>query len=148
MARATFYTHVREPEQFACRLTQKAYCTGSRVLLWLADEPALQHFDALLWSFSASSFVPHIVWLPETPQPAIEQGVALACGPSLPAVDADTVVLNLADVYWCEAPQQPQRVLELVSDDLDGLAAARLRFRAYQAAGFSIEHHSRQHKSN
>lgn len=148
MARTTFYTHVREPERFACRLTQKAYCSGERVLVWLADEMRLQRFDALLWSFTASSFVPHVAWLPETPQPTTEQGVALACGASLPSVSADTVVLNLADVYWCDAPQVPQRVLELVSDDLDELAAARERFRAYRNASFDIEHHSRQGKSD
>lgn len=146
MARTTFYTAVSNPEQFACRLAQKAYSAGERVVVWLADDALLQRFDALLWSFAASSFVPHVTWLPENPQPTVEQGVALACGTSLPTVSAETVVLNLADVYWCDAPQQPQRVLELVRDDLDELAAARERFRAYRDAGFAIEHHNRQGK--
>jgi DNA polymerase III subunit chi len=51
------------------------------------------------------------------------------------------VVINLADVYWCDAPIIPDRVLELVSTDLDEIAAARQRFRTYRDAGFVIEHH-------
>ena len=147
MATVTFYTHVAAVMPFACRLVQKAWASGSRVLVWLEDESARQSFDALLWSFEAASFVPHTVWLPEeTTQPPIGAGVALACGTALPPLAADTVVLNLADVYWCDAPQPPLRVLEIIGDDLDELAAARNRFRAYKQAGFAVQHHNRTGK--
>lgn len=146
MAKTTFYTHVADVPLFACRLAQKAWASGSRVLVWLPDMSALQRFDTLLWSFEAASFVPHSIWLSGGTQAAARAGVVLACGDRLPEIAADTVVLNLADVYWCDAPDPPLRVLEIISDDVDELAAARARFRAYQQAGFAIEHHSRQGK--
>ncbi|MDF7676625.1 DNA polymerase III subunit chi [Neisseriaceae bacterium ESL0693] len=141
MAKITFYTHVADPLRFACQLTQKAYTQKARILVWLADAATAAQFDALLWSFDSVSFVPHQFWSPNTPQPDQQQGVLLATGDHLPMVAAETVVLNLADVYWCDAPQQPQRILELVGNDTDSIVAARQRFRAYRDAGFILEHH-------
>lgn len=146
MAKTTFYTHVTDVPPFACRLAQKAWFSGSRVLIWLDNETALQHFDALLWLFEPTSFVPHSVWRGTGAQPCQAQGVVLACGDRLPETASDTVVLNLAEVYWCAAPVPPQRVLEIIGTDVDELAAARARFRAYQQAGFAVEHHSREGK--
>lgn len=147
MAIVTFYTHVAAVTPFACRLAQKAWASGSRVVVWLEDESARQSFDALLWSFEAASFVPHLPWLPEQQaQPKISAGVALACGAVLPSLAAGTVVLNLADAYWCDAPVPPARVLEIIGDDLDDLAAARTRLRAYREAGFAVSHYDRTGK--
>lgn len=145
MSTVTFYTHVADQRLFACRLAQKAYWAGSRVLVWLPDSISMQKFDALLWSFDAKSFVPHLCWH-QGKQPQQAEGVVLAALEPLPELEADTVVLNLADVYWCDAPTPPVRVLEIIGDDVDELAAARERFRAYRQAGFQIEHHSRQGK--
>lgn len=146
MAAASFYTHVADVPLFACKLVHKAYASGSRVLVWLADEDAMARFDALLWSFEATAFVPHHIWR-DGRQPAAEQGVLLACGRQLPAVTADTVVLNLSDAHWCALQPPPQRVLEIVADDVEQLAAARQRFAAYRSAGFDIQHHSRAGKN-
>lgn len=144
MITTTFYTQVAEPLRFACQLTQKAYTQQARVLVWLADAEAEVRFDALLWSFDPVSFVPHQRWLTQTPQPA-QQGVLLGSGDVLPRVSTETVVLNLADVYWCDAPQRPQRILELVGQDIDSIVAARQRFRIYREAGFTLEHHDMSH---
>lgn len=146
MATTTFYTHVADVSLFACRLARKAWSSGSRVLLWLADEGELNRLDTLLWTYEATAFVPHRIWHPGAPQPAPDAGVLLACGAALPTVAADTVVLNLADAYWCDAPQPPARVLEIIGNNLDDLAAARTRFRAYREAGFAVTHHSREGK--
>ncbi|WP_239324368.1 DNA polymerase III subunit chi [Snodgrassella gandavensis] len=141
MATTTFYTHITDPVSFTCRLTQKVYKSGASVLIWLEDESSMSRFDHALWSFQATSFIPHEIWSPQQPQPITGQLVLLAYGTDLPAIQKDWVVINLADVYWCDAPQLPERVLELVSTDLDEIAAARQRFRTYRDAGFIIEHH-------
>lgn len=142
MPTTTFYTHVADVPVFACRLAHKAWSSGSRVLLWLEDEAELNRMDALLWTYEASAFVPHRVWQTGTAQPDKSE-VALACGDIPVAAAADTVVLNLADAYWCDTPQPPARVLEIIGNNLDELAAARNRFRAYREAGFTVEHHNR-----
>lgn len=141
MATTTFYTHLNDLTGFACRLTQKVYKSGQNVLVWLTDEEHLHQFDQTLWSFEASSFVPHEICLSGQPLPSIPHRVLLACGIKLPSINADIVVINLADIYWCNAPQPPQRILELVSADVDDLALARQRFRTYRKAGYTIEHH-------
>jgi DNA polymerase III subunit chi len=141
MAITTFYTHITDPVSFACRLTQKVYKSGASVLIWLENESRVNQFDHALWSFQATSFIPHEIWSPQQPQPLTAQSVLLAYGSDLPTIQKDCVVINLADVYWCDAPIIPDRVLELVSTDLDEIAAARQRFRTYRDAGFVIEHH-------
>ncbi|PIT51907.1 hypothetical protein BHC44_09895 [Snodgrassella alvi] len=141
MATTTFYTHITDPVSFTCRLTQKVYKSGASVLIWLEDESSMSRFDQALWSFQATSFIPHEIWSPQQPQLIAGQLVLLAYGTDLPTIQKDWVVINLADVYWCDAPQIPERVLELVSTDLDEIAAARQRFRTYRDAGFIIEHH-------
>ncbi|MCO6507567.1 MAG: DNA polymerase III subunit chi [Snodgrassella sp.] len=141
MATITFYTHITDPVSFTCRLTQKVYKSGASVLIWLEDESRVNQLDHALWSFQATSFIPHEIWSPQQPQPVTEPLVLLAYGSDLPTMLKDYVVINLANVYWCDAPHIPERVLELVSTDLDDIAAARQRFRTYRNAGFVIEHH-------
>ena len=45
--------------QLACRVTEKAYLAGLRVLVWWRAEGELGRFDELLWTFADRSFVPH-----------------------------------------------------------------------------------------
>jgi DNA polymerase III subunit chi len=146
MATTTFYTHLTDLISFACRLTQKVYRTGQKVLVWLPDDESVQQFDQALWSFSPNSFIPHEIWLSSQDELADLPIVLLACGSELPKVSENSIIINLADIFWCDAPQPPQRVLELVSADLDSLAAARQRFRTYQKAGYIIEHHDMRKK--
>ncbi|ORF41439.1 DNA polymerase III subunit chi [Snodgrassella alvi] len=140
MATTTFYTHITDPVSFTCRLTQKVFKSGSNILIWCDDVSRVNQLDHALWSFQPASFIPHEIWSPQHVQPIGLQAVLLAYGEDLPVIEKDYVVINLADAYWCNAPRKPERVLELVSNDLDEIAAARQRFRTYRGAGFKVEH--------
>ena len=140
MATTTFYTHITDPVSFTCRLTQKVFKSGSNILIWCDDVSRVNQLDHALWSFQPASFIPHEIWSPQQVQPIGLQSVLLAYGEDLPVIEKDYVVINLADAYWCNAPRKPERVLELVSNDLDEIAAARQRFRTYRSAGFKVEH--------
>jgi len=63
MTRVDFYIlaeHSRENRySLACRLADKAYQKGHRVLLHTASEEEARHLDRLLWTFRQGSFVPH-----------------------------------------------------------------------------------------
>ena len=50
----------------ACRLAEKAYEQGLRVVVRTASPGETAEFDELLWTFADGSFVPHVVW-PERP---------------------------------------------------------------------------------
>lgn len=140
MPQATFYTHVSDPAEFVLRLSRKAVTGGQPVLLWAEDEEQLQRLDADLWRLPPEGFLPHEIWQPDAALPH-DVPLLLACGHTLPQLAGDWVVLNLSAQFWCDAPQPPARVLEIVAADVDSLADARERFRAYRAAGFAIEHH-------
>ncbi|MBH5328600.1 DNA polymerase III subunit chi [Eikenella sp. S3360] len=146
MPTVTFYTHVADLEQFACRLSKRAVEAGCRVLVWSDSAEQTEALDKLLWSFEPESFLPHEIWLPDMPMPP-EPAVLLADGSELPAIAADWVVLNLSAAVWSRAPQVPARILEIVGSSEPQLAAARLRFSAYRQSGGRLEYHKMQGKA-
>ncbi len=129
MSRVDFYilpeagANIRE--RFACRLVEKAYHNGHRVLVLVADERQSERLDALLWTFRQGSFVPHAPLPDRDGEP-----VAVATDET----SDDEVLINLTD-------QQPQswhqrhRVAEIVDQRQPVLQASRQRFRAYKEAG-------------
>jgi DNA polymerase III subunit chi len=46
----------------AANLVNALYLAGHRVVAWLAEPGKAAVFDAYLWTFSQSSFVPHSLW--------------------------------------------------------------------------------------
>ena len=97
--RADFYVLAQPaPEarlRLACRVAEKAYLAGQSVVVWHGDRAELERFDALLWTFADTSFVPH-EWLGD----AGEAPVRLSADEA-PA-GAVGVLINLAT-----APQPP-----------------------------------------
>lgn len=141
MPKATFYTHVAQPAVFACRLAARVIRDGGRVLVWSDSAGTISHLDRDLWQQDAESFVPHEIWQTNEAAPS-ETPVLLASGHTLPALAEGMTVLNLSPDFWSDAPQPPERVLEIVGSSLEDLAEARERFRAYRQNGFHIEHHN------
>lgn len=63
MTQVDFYilaaqTH-EERALFACRLAEKAFARGNRVLLQTDDEASARALDDLLWTFRDDAFIPH-----------------------------------------------------------------------------------------
>lgn len=146
MPKATFYTHVAQPAVFACRLAARAIRDDGRVLVWSDSADTISRLDRDLWQQDAESFIPHEIWQTDETMPS-ETPVLLATGNTLPTLDADITVLNLSPDFWSDAPQPPERVLEIVGNSLEDLAEARERFRAYRQSGFDIEHHKMEGKA-
>lgn len=146
MPQATFYTHVADTASFIRRLSTRAVEAGARVLVWVQSDGEIGRISLDLWSNPPESFRAHEIWQNGTAYP---DGVSLvlAAGTEPPEIPAGIVVLNLSEDFWCDAPVVPARVLEIVGTDLDELAAARERFRAYKQKGFQIEHHDMKGKA-
>lgn len=146
MSEATFYTHVGDAVAFTLRLTRRALAAGDRVLIWAVDEEALSQLDYDFWASPPEGFLPHQSWNRSQPYPQDER-LVLAAG-QLPARFSEPVtVLNLSPALWSEVVDLNSRVLEIVSADLDDLAEARNRFRAYRQQGFDIVHHNMSGKA-
>lgn len=121
------------PELFACRLAQKAYRLGERILLHASSEQQAAELDSLLWTFDDGSFVPH----GRIGSPAMDttlSPVAIGNG-SLPDWPC-TLLVNVGDL----APQNLEnvpRVAEIIANREQAKAAGRARYRAWQNHGIT-----------
>jgi DNA polymerase-3 subunit chi len=120
-------------ENYACRITEKAYQLGHHVYLHSESEIQSKRLDELLWSFRPGSFIPHALDT-ESGQEAVTIGHAHE-----PMENTD-VLINLAN----EAPvffSRFERVAEIVDGSAKNKEAARQRFRFYRDRGYELNHH-------
>lgn len=139
--RIDFYT-LSEPDRrarlvAACRLAEKAYDQGLRVVVRTGSAAETAELDELLWTFADRSFVPHGVW-PTDPETAGATPVLVGSS-ALPPTHRD-VLINLG----ADAPADFSayaRVCEVVGGDEEAKKAARHRWRTYRDAGCAPEAH-------
>jgi len=108
-----------------------------KVLVWLTNPMQQDHFDQLLWIFSAGSFVPHCQ-IGETEQMIRFTPIVLTT--ELPKNHNYDVLINL------NAEKPPdlglfKRVIEIAGITPEDKIAARERYRFYQNAGYPLQHH-------
>ncbi len=137
MTRIDFYIspHPGTRETLTCRLAEKAYRHGHRILIHCPDEATIQHLDDLLWSYRQGSFLPHE---PLRPGSEPEAPILLTTDPGEHTAD---VLINLAD----EVPQgfsRHLRILEIIDDDPHTKAAGRRRFKYYRERGYPLQTHT------
>lgn len=127
-------------ERFACRLAEKAYKSGHRVLLVAADPAQAARLDELMWTFRQGSFIPHALVEERDIEPV---AIAVPGGAPLPENGADEVLVNLTDAdleHWERWP----RVAEILDRRDPVVRAGRQRFRAYRDAGVAPHTHELQ----
>lgn len=138
--RVEFHTGLTDPLDFACRLLRKAQRGGHRLLVTAFAE-RLAVLDEQLWTFEQLAFVPHVrlpcrdsAMLARTPIWLVQsQQDAQTAGRPMPPI-----LVNLG----APAPQDMaclDRLIEIVGIDADEAQAARARWRAYKAAGHTVE---------
>ena len=121
--------------QVCCRVIEKAWSQGRRVLVHCASATEAKEMDRLLWVFRDQSFVPH--GLLGATDPALTP-VLIAHGGE--AGDEHDVLVNLA-------PEVPvffsrfERVAEPVDADPAARAASRARFKFYRDRGYQPTAH-------
>ena len=135
MTQVDFYFNVEDKLRTACMVSAKAYARGLRVLAYCADPEAGQKFSRMLWTSSATGFVPHCTaddrLVAVTPVIIDHDG-------SNPA--HDDVLVNLR----AELPSffsRFKRLVEIVSIDEEDCRQARERFKFYRDRGYEILRH-------
>ena len=135
MTQIDFYIHVEDKARTACRLAAKAFAQDLRMTVLCPDADTAVRMDRLLWTFSATGFVPHCLaedaLAPVTP-------VVLDCEATEPG--HDQVLLNLRP-EWPPLFSRFQRLIEIVSRDDDDRRFARERYRFYRDRGYEIRSH-------
>lgn len=134
MTRIDFHTNVGNSLMYACRLVRKAYQAGEQAVV-LAEPARLRAFDEMLWTFSPLDFVPH----------CMADNTLAGVTPIVLATDLERaphhrVLLNLG----AAVPQQFarfERLLEVIGDTPDELAAGRDRYRFYRDRGYALNNY-------
>jgi len=137
--RVTFYvltgTSDRARLVYACRLVEKAYLHDHRVRVHCDSPDEARGLDALLWTFSDRSFVPHELALPGS-RP--DSPVVISAGDD-EALPADLLVNLGREVPASYA--RYGRVVEVLDGDAESRRAGRERFRSYRGQGIEPETH-------
>lgn len=134
MTRIDFHSNVGDSLLYACRLIRKAYQAGQPTIV-LAEPERLRAFDEQLWTFSPLDFVPHCM-----------AGTSLAAQtPIVLASDLDDVphyqvLLNLGASVPAQFARF-ERLLEVVGNAHNELAAGRERYRFYRDRGYALNNY-------
>ncbi len=119
----------------ACRLCEKIYHQGRRVLIHTGSAEETRHMDRLLWTFRQPSFVPH--------------GAASAFDPATTPVliadsddvgDENDVLINL-NLTVPSFFSRFDRVAEIIDQEPQVIDAGRERFRFYRDRGYPLQKH-------
>ena len=134
-----FHFNVDHPVMHACRVVRKAVGSHRTVLVFSRDAQRLARLDSALWTFSALDFLPHVyadseladrtpVWLSMTAPYDRDRNVLLLLDDEV-APDFER---------WFE---RFERVIEIVSNEAEDRARARVRFKLYRDRGFAPHSH-------
>jgi DNA polymerase-3 subunit chi len=138
MARIDFAFGATERITQACQTSLRQYLAGQPLLVYCTDPARLKSFDLKLWAVDEAAFVPHVAahdpLAAQTPIWLVSADLleALARAP------ATAWVLNL-DEHCPPGIENATRVLEIVSEEDADKAAARERWRLYQAGGHDVK---------
>ena len=134
MTRIDFHTNVGDALLYACRLARKAYQAGQPLVV-VGDPGRLRVFDERLWTFSPLDFLPHCMADSEL---ATRTPIVLAT--DLAHAPHHQILLNLAPAV---PPQfaRFERLLEIVGNGEDELAAGRERYRFYRDRGYPLNNY-------
>jgi DNA polymerase-3 subunit chi len=154
MARIDFHSNVSDKLEYACRLTRKIWSAtpvgqAVRNIVMVGEKADLKRLDELLWTFSATDFLPHCFIddeaAPETP-------IVLTDDFASPALDN----IPHADVMIHLGMRMPQdvaalvarfpRIVEVVTVNEAERLAGRDRYKAYRDLGHEL-HNFDQSKS-
>ena len=135
MTRIDFYFNAADKLQVACRLAGKAAAQGKRLLIYAPQPEAAQRIDRLLWTWPATSFVPHCAVHDAL---AAHTPVLIAGAPE--SLAAGEVVRN-HDAATPPAFERFERLLEIVALEDEDRRAARERYRFYRERGYRIADH-------
>lgn len=124
---------------FVCRLTQTVMTKSEHSLVIVDDQTdRLKALDEQLWSFDATSFIPHTLISGEQVT-ADKLSAPVTLLSSLPS-NFDGVILNLAPTALplSKNGTLPDRVLEIITPDEVSKQQGRDKYRAYRDLGFEL----------
>lgn len=127
MTRIDFHTNVPDKIAYACRLARKAWLANNQVVVLTQDAEQLKALNGAMWALSDTDFVPHV---PAGDPLAAQTPIVLAASDG-DAVPHHDVLVNLAAHVPAHFGDF-QRVVEIVSQDVQDAVAGRQRYAWYK----------------
>ncbi len=121
--------------RLACKIIDRAYRSGYSVYLWTRDDQESVLLDDLLWTFSQTSFIPHVR---NNGNAGLMAPVRINHHP--PKSGAAEVVVSVAD-QPVEDYSNFARIAEVVGFDEVEKQSGRSRFKFYRDQGLELETH-------
>lgn len=137
MTEVAFHFNAPDRLAYACRLLRKASATGARVTV-TGEPDLLRELDAALWTFSALDFVAHCHAGTAPPQVLAHSPVVLS--EAATATPHHEVLLNLGSSVPAGF-ESFERLIEVVTADVEDRQQARERWRHYADRGYAIVRH-------
>jgi DNA polymerase-3 subunit chi len=138
MTQIYFYSGSNEKLKTACRLCVKALQQEMKVMIYISDATLIEQLDQLLWTFSATSFVPHCRMQAEAQLVSV---TPIILSDRIQSDIHFDVLLNLNDQHPASFDQF-KRVIEIAGVSREDKLAARERYRFYKDAGYEIQHYN------
>ena len=154
MARIDFHSNVSDKLEYVCRLTRKIWSTTQegqavRNIVIVGERNDLNKLDELLWTFSATDFLPHCYVDDEA---AAETPIVLADSFSSQGFSGIPHADVMIHIGMRMPPDVPAlgarfpRIVEVVTVNETERLAGRERFKAYRELGHEL-HNFDQSKS-
>ena len=145
MTEIAFHFNVPDKLDYSCRLLRKAYASGAQLVV-TGDVAVLAELDELLWTFSATEFVPHCQITNAGLAGAVSNVNTAAASPILLAASPKgcvhhNVLVNLGSGIP-EEFERFERFIELVTQSDADKQAARLRWKHYADRGYVMKRHN------
>jgi DNA polymerase-3 subunit chi len=134
MTRIDFYTNAESRLHAACVITGKAFSQRMQVALFAPDTELAKTLDRLLWTFQATSFIPHCF---AADRLARETPVLIVAKPE--EAGHDDLIVNLS-MDCPPAFSRFRRLVEVVGREEDDRASGRERWRFYKERGYELNH--------
>ncbi len=141
MARVDFYILPDQQRNnlrlFACRLAEKAWQQGHRILIQTDNADESRHMDDLLWTFRDGGFVPHgLAGDEEQDQhPILISHLDTAAG-------TFQLLINLS--ARIPADDAFERIAEIVNQEAQRKQQGREHYKIYRDKGVELHHHEMQ----
>lgn len=136
MTEIAFHFNVADKLMYGCRLLRKVYSTGASVVA-TAEPELLDQLDRLLWSFSATDFVPHCRL--HSGEPGLGEAPVLLAE-SLQSCEGYSVLINLGQTVPIKF-ERFERFIEVVAQSEGDRLAARTRWKHYADRGYAMKRH-------
>lgn len=138
MSRVDFYILADESrhsiQHFACRLAEKAYLQGHKILIKTGSIDESRALDNLLWTMQDDNFIPHAMF-----DASSNDDQLVLISHENDVIDDFQLLINLSSM----AVQHSKfdRIAEVLNQQSDSKQMGRDHYKIYRDFGFELHHH-------